>query len=254
MVTERVQMLQWLFRTMDLPMTPSTVIPLRDLPDGASVKSEQLVNMQSSSGCCIGAWVPRVLRPDDPKMLRPVDSKAHLNDRRFLTMGEDDAMHIQRLFGEGASPVIIPGASPSGSGLVASPKRSKLEANMDNLMSTSRRLLQQFESSDWSFVKESQFTNPVAKWSSFSAEATNAGEEVLISTASAWVCGLTAGKQFLRQQREYVQSKHKSQKLVVCFPSMKQFRDFLQQDVKLQLDARFEMLWFKASFNIHTPS
>ena len=240
-------MLKWLFNMLNLPMTVSSVTALRDLPEGASPKVEQLVNVNSSSGPRIGVWVPRVSSPNGVWVFRPDHGSSYLNDRRYLTMGEGDAPLMQRFFGVGAAPTKVEGGSPAGSEVVTTPKKSKLDARMDHLRSTTSALLQHFETDAWCLVKESQFTTPVAKWSSFSAEATNAGEEVLISGASAWMCGLSAGKVFLKAHRDYVKSNHKSQKLLSCYPHMKQFRDFLLDIVQVKLDPRFELLWYKAS-------
>ena len=75
-------MLQWLFNMLNLPMKASSAIALRDLPEGASPKVEQLVNVNASSGSRIGVWVPGVSSPNGVRVFRPDHGNSYLNDRR----------------------------------------------------------------------------------------------------------------------------------------------------------------------------
>jgi hypothetical protein len=126
--------------------------------------------------------------------------------------------------------------------------QSKTHVKFESLRCVVQPLLNEFKTALWTSANESSFTGYLAKISGVHAEASSLGERDLISQAETLTEGLSAGKMFLKLNREYTKSNYKQTKLIAMGVHLQKFREFALKEAQVGFYGTLELLWHQVVF------
>lgn len=250
MVTTRAGVLSWVMQMLGYSLRPCMVVPLTDVNQQSQrIDPAMLITILDGSNTKLGVLTP--VGPDfvgsPDSFPRPQGVFDFLNWRsRLRTSLAADREILATKFNVALRPARFD-ENAMGDRPLESPKISKLGARFDTIVGNIIPVLQHFSTGDWEAVKESQLTSPVTKLSALRFECSNAGEGVILAKTDEWLNGVSAGKLFCRQYREFTRSRHKLHKLLECLESLGSFRKFSLEMGAFSFHPRLELLWLKAA-------
>jgi hypothetical protein len=122
-----------------------------------------------------------------------------------------------------------------------------MDVKLEALQMAPVELFNAFSSEEWMTVRESRFTKPLDKLTTFRGDVSDVGDEPNIDKADAWISGLIAGENLMKGHREYLKAKDKHAKFLDLAPSVKNFSDFLLKN-EVDLSKSFRLFRFRAIF------
>ena len=126
---------------------------------------------------------------------------------------------------------------------VASAPITKMDSKLQCTQVPVRVLLAAFSDDDWFSIKESRFTIPLSKLTTFRAEASSAGDETNVKKVDIWISGFTAGKMTMKGHRECLKSKDQHAKFLLYMSQLITFKEFLDSlSIKVCVDFELWML------------
>lgn len=250
MVADRITVTKYILGLLGMPLAPSVVVPIFDLNEAslqaAVCDPNLLVNMVIGGKQSLGLFVEQDLAASGGTILRPLNGFPCMPSWQLLnTVLPKDSSALAEHFGALAGEVQFTVKKEEATLVIA---QSKTQVKFEALRCVVQPLLNQFKTALWTSAKESSFTGYLAKISAVHAEASSQGDRDLISQAEAWIEGLSAGKQFLKLNRDYTKSTFKQPKLIAMGVHLQKFREFALKEGQVVFYDTLELLWHKVVF------
>ena len=252
MVSVRISSIKYTLGLLGMPLVPSVVVPIFDLNEAglhaAVCDPKLLVNMRIGKNTCLGLFVEQDLTASGGSILRPVNGVACLPPWQVLkTMLPEDSWALSEHFGAVAGEMQFTMKKEDTDLGIG---HSKTQLRFQALRGLVQPLLNQFKTALWISAKEASFTGYLAKIAGVHAEASGLGERDLISQAEAWTEGLSAGKMFLKLNRDYSKSKlQNTEKFLAMGVHLQKFREFAVKESQVSFYHTLELLWHKVVFH-----
>ena len=226
MIAERLKMLQWLSGLLGWQMAPFMIKTLDEIKsqggvvssssdDQPAIDPKTLCTIKTKDGFHLGVMVPSTLASCSSSFTRPClpNTTPLLRQRALLatTSAADHAFaadHWQMWLDQQEGDVVA-GVQQVKKNIVASPAKTKMDVKLEALQMAPVELFNAFSSEEWMTVRESRFTKPLDKLTTFRGDVSDVGDKPNIDKADAWISGLIAGKNLMKGHREYLKAKDK---------------------------------------------